>query len=82
MFKEYLTRLIDEYVQDFWPTLLRGRKEEDHLFPGLRDGAKGKISFSVQITKRIYKATGLKMTVRHSGAAAGAIILKNRPGEF
>ena len=81
VFKEYLTRLIDEYVQDFWPTLLRGRKE-DHLFPGLREGAKGKISFSVQITTRIYKATGLKMTVHQFRHAAGAIILKNRPGEF
>jgi integrase len=81
VFKEYLTRLIDEYVHDFWPTLLRGRKE-DYLFPGLREGAKGKISFSVQITKRIYKATGLKMTVHQFRHAAGAIILKNRPGEF
>ena len=81
VFKGYLTRLIDEYVHDFWPTLLRGRKE-DYLFPGLSDGAKGKISFSVQITKRIYKATGLKMTVHQFRHAAGAIILKNRPGEF
>ena len=81
VFKEYLTRLIDEYVQDFWPTLLRGRKE-DYLFPGLREGAKGKISFSVQISKRIYRATGLKMTVHQFRHAAGAIILKNRPGEF
>jgi integrase len=81
VFKEYLTRIIDEYVHDYWPTLLRGRKE-DYLFPGLRDGAKGKISFSVQITKRIYKATGLKMTVHQFRHAAGAIILKNRPGEF
>jgi hypothetical protein len=81
VFKEYLTRLIDEYVHDYWPTLLRGRKQ-DYLFPGLRDGAKGKISFSVQITKRIYSATGLKMTVHQFRHAAGAIILKNRPGEF
>jgi len=81
VFKEYLTRLIDEYLRDYWPTLLRGRKE-DYLFPGFRDGAKGKISFSVQISKRIYKATGLKMTVHQFRHAAGVIILKNRPGEF
>ena len=81
VFKEYLTRLIDEYVQDFWPTLLRGRKE-DYLFPGLRKGAKGKVSFSGQISKRIYKATGLRMTVHQFRHAAGAIILKNRPGQF
>jgi integrase len=81
VFKEYLTELIDEYLQDFWPALLRGRKE-DYLFPGLREGAKGKISFSVQISKHIYNATGLKMTVHQFRHAAGAIILRNRPGEF
>jgi hypothetical protein len=81
VFKDYLTELIDEYMQDFWPTLLRGRKE-DYLFPGLREGAKGKVSFSVEISKSIYKATGLKMTVHQFRHAAGAIILKNRPGEF
>jgi len=81
VFKSYLTQLIDEYVRDFWPALLRGRKE-DYLFPGLRKGAKGKLSFSGQISKHIYKATGLKMTVHQFRHAAGAIILKNRPGEF
>ena len=80
VFKEYLTRLIDEYVRDFWPTLLRGRNE-DYLFPGLWTGAKGKVSFSGQISGRIYKATGLQMTVHQFRHAAGAIILKNRPGE-
>jgi hypothetical protein len=79
--KEYLTELIDEYVQDFWPTLLRGRKE-DYLFPGWHKGAKGKVSFSVEISRYIYKATGLKMTVHQFRHAAGALILKNRPGEF
>jgi integrase len=81
VFKPYLTQLTDEYVQDFWPTLLRGR-QEDYLFPGLRKGAKGKVSFSGQISGRIYKATGLQMTVHQFRHAAGAIILKNRPGEF
>ena len=76
VFKEYLTRLIDEYVQDFWPTLLRGRKEA-YLFSGLLKGAKGKVSFSGQISKRIYKATGLQMTVHQFRHAAGAIILKS-----
>ena len=78
VFKDYLTELIDEYVQDLWPTLLRGRKE-DYLFPGLREGAKGKVSFSVEISKSIYKATGLKMTVHQFRHAAGAIILKIGP---
>jgi integrase len=79
--EDYLTKLIDEYVHDFRPTLLRG-SNEDWLFPGQPKGAKGKISFSGQITERIYKSTGLRMTVHQFRHAAGAIILKKRPGEY
>jgi hypothetical protein len=79
--EQHITRLIDEYVNDFRPALLRGRNE-DWLFPGQRSGAKGKVSFSGQITERVYKATGLLMTVHQFRHAAGAIILKRRPGEY
>jgi integrase len=79
--ERYLTRLIDEYVHDFRPTLLRGRNE-DYLFPGQREGAKGKTSFSGQIIGRIYRATGLNMTVHQFRHAAGAVVLKQRPGEY
>ena len=79
--EEYLTELIDEYVHDFRPALLRG-SNEDWLFPGQRKGAKGKISFSGQITERVHKATGVQMTVHQFRHAAGAIILKKRPGEY
>jgi hypothetical protein len=79
--EQHITRLIDEYVHHFRPALLRGRNE-DWLFPGQRSGAKGKISFSGQITERIFKATGLRMTVHQFRHAAGAIILKRRPGEY
>jgi Phage integrase family len=77
----YLTRLIDEYVFDFRPALLRG-SNEGWLFPGQRGGAKGKISFGGQIGDRILKATGLRMTVHQFRHAAGALILKKRPGEY
>jgi hypothetical protein len=76
-----LSRLIDEYVHEFRPILLRGRNE-DWLFPGRRAGAKGKISFSGQITERIYKGTGLRMTAHQFRHAAGALILRRRPGEY
>jgi integrase len=79
--EQCLTRLIDEYVHDFRPTLLRGRNE-DWLFPGQRSGAKGKISFSGQITDRIYKGTGLRMTVHQFRHAAGALVLARRPSEY
>jgi hypothetical protein len=80
-FERYLTQLIDEYVHDFRPTLLRGRND-DYLFPGQREGSKEKISFSSQIVGRIYKSTGLKMTVHQFRHAAGAVILKQRPDEY
>jgi site-specific recombinase XerD len=76
-----LTDLIDEYVHEMRPTLLRGRNE-DWLFPGQRDGAKRKTGFSGQITQRIQKATGLRITVHQFRHAAGAIILQNRPGDY
>jgi integrase len=78
---EHVTALIDEYVHDFRPRLLRGRNE-DWLFPGQRQGAKGKISFSGQIATRIFKAAGLRMTVHQFRHAAGALILWRRPGEY
>lgn len=77
----FVTEIIDEYVHNFRPQLLRGRNE-DWLFPGQRAGAKGKISFSGQITKRIQKLLGLRITVHQFRHAAGAIILKHRPGEY
>jgi integrase-like protein len=79
--ERYLTELIDEYVHDSRPALLRGRNE-DWLFPGQAGGAKGKTCLSGQITERIYKATGLRMTVHQFRHAAGAIILQRRPGEY
>jgi integrase len=79
--KDHVSQLIEEYVHDFRPSLLRGRNE-DWLFPGQQAGHKGKISFSGQITKRIYQATGLRMTVHQFRHAAGALILKHRPGEY
>jgi integrase len=77
----YVTKLIDEYVHDFRPALLRGRNE-DFLFPGLRRGAKGKVAFSGQITKLVWKHTGLRITAHQFRHAAGALILKKRPGEY
>jgi hypothetical protein len=78
---QHLTRLIDEYVHNFRPTLLRGRND-DWLFPGQRGGAKACILFSGQITNRIYQATGLRITVHQFRHAAGALILQYRPGEY
>jgi len=79
--ERYLTRIIDVYVHDLRPILLGGRND-DWLFPGQPGGAKSNTLFSGQITQRIYQAAGLRMTVHQFRHAAGALILKSRPGEY
>jgi integrase len=80
-FDEDLTGLIDEYIHDFRPTLLR-RSNAGWLFPGVAGEPKTANMFSTQITERIQKATGLRMTVHQFRHACGAIYLKHRPGEY
>jgi integrase len=77
----YLTRMIDEYVHDFRPILLRNRRDES-LFPGQHRGGKSGTLLSGQITERIFKATGLRVTAHQFRHAAGALILQSRPGEY
>jgi hypothetical protein len=78
---EIVTKTINEYVHDFRPTLMRG-SNADWLFPGESGEHKEKISFSTQIVDRIEKSTGLRITVHQFRHAAGALILKHRPGEY
>jgi integrase len=78
---EMVTTIINEYVHDFRPALMRGGNA-DWLFPGESGGHKEKISFSTQIVDRVEKSTGLRITVHQFRHAAGALILKHRPGEY
>lgn len=81
-FDQPLTDLIDEYVQEFRPALLRGANTS-WLFPGQQNNApKTKIGFSLQITRRIQKAIGLRITVHQFRHAAATIYLKHRPGDY
>ena len=48
----------------------------------MRSGAKGKVSFSGQISKRVLKLTGLRITAHQFRHAAGAIILQEQPGNY
>jgi hypothetical protein len=79
--EDHITPLIDKYVHEFRPVLLRGR-DEDVLFPGLRAGAKGKITFGTQLTDRILKHTGLRITAHQFRHAAAALILQRHPGNY
>jgi site-specific recombinase XerD len=80
-FGEALTRLIDEYIHDFRPVLLR-RSNTAWLFPGVAGEPKTANMFSTQITERIQKATGLRITVHQFRHACAAIYLRHRPGEY
>ncbi len=80
-FDQTLTDLIDEYIHEFWPALLRGANAS-WLFPGEAGQPKHKLLFSQQITVRIQKAIGLRITVHQFRHAAAAIYLKHRPGEY
>lgn len=76
-----VTAFVDEYVHDFRPALVRG-SNADWLFPGVAGEHKEKISFSTQIVDRVQNSTGLRITVHQFRHAAGALILKHRPGEY
>ena len=80
-FDDYLTDLIDEYVQEYRPFLLRG-SNGDWLFPGTNGGSKDPHLFGIQITERIQKATGLRITIHQFRHAAAAIYLKYHPGDY
>jgi integrase len=80
-FDEALTRLIDEYIHDFRPTLVRGSNAA-WLFPGVASEPKTANMFSTQITERIQNATGLRITVHQFRHASAAIYLKHFPGQY
>ena len=80
-FDEELTALIDEYVHEFRSYLLRG-SNETWLFPGEAGGCKDAKTFSGQITERVEKATGLRITVHQFRHAAAAMWLKHKPGDY
>jgi site-specific recombinase XerD len=80
-FDEPLTNLIDEYIHEFRPTLLRG-SNVNWLFPGESGEPKNGLLFSKQITERIQKAVGLRITVHQFRHAAAAIYLKHHPGDY
>ena len=81
VFDAELTELIDDYIHNHLHVLLRG-SNEPWLFPGMSGGHKGLATLSGQITKRIQKATGLRLTVHQFRHAAAALILRAKPGNY
>jgi integrase len=81
VFDAELTELIDDYIDNHLHALLRG-SNEPWLFPSMDGGHKGLATLSSQITKRIHRATGLRVTVHQFRHAAAALILRARPGNY
>ena len=78
---EYVTAVIDEYIHDFRPAVMRG-SNQDWLFPGTDGGSKHAHLFGIQITERIQKVTGLRITLHQYRHAAAAVYLKHHPGDY
>ena len=76
-----LSALIDEYINDYRPTLLRGSNGL-WLFPGQKCKIKTSRTLSLQITERVITATGLRITAHQFRHAAAAIFLKHHPGRY
>ena len=75
------TRLIDTYVREHRPVLMRGRNH-DYLFPGEDHDQKASQTLGEQISGRLWKAIGLKITPHQFRHAAAAIILRKHPGNY
>jgi integrase len=78
---DFVTAVIDEYVHDYCPVLMRGRTE-DWLFPGETGGFKDAHFLGIQVTERIQKVTGLRITLHQYRHAAAAVYLKEHPGDY
>jgi integrase len=58
------------------------RAENPWLFPGESGKPKTSNTFGLQLTDRIWKAVGLRITAHQFRHAAATIYLKQRPGEY
>jgi integrase len=80
-FDEKTTALIDEYICQHRPHLMR-RFNHDWLFAGEAQGPKTIKTLSEQISGRLWKELGLEVTPHQFRHAAAYIILKADPGNY
>jgi integrase len=78
---EKLTSLIEEYLFEHRPALLRGH-HKDWLFPGENGTSKNAPVLSEQITAAVVNATGLRVRAHQFRHAAAALILRKEPGNY
>jgi integrase len=78
-----ITKFIELYIRDFRPVVVRG-SNTSLLFPGGKGDGKNKLAstLSDQITRKIDKELGLRITGHQFRHAAAAIILKKEQGNY
>lgn len=79
--KASLTALIEEYVHQHRPVLLRGTNER-WLFPGEGGSFKTPNMFGEQITDAVERRVGIRVTAHQYRHAAAALILRAEPGNY
>jgi integrase len=75
------TAMIDDYIAYHRPTLLRGA-DHHFLFPGEGKNRKLTRGFGEQISERLHKELGVRITPHQFRHAAAAIMLKHDPGNY
>ena len=80
-FDDDVTALIEEYIHQYRPHLMRGTAST-YLFPGESGKPKTANMFSGQITDRVEDATGLRLTVHQFRHAAAATYLRHNAGAY
>jgi len=80
-FDQDTTAIIDEYIHQHRPQLMRGFNH-DYLFPGEAHGPKLTKTLSKQISDRLWKELGLKITPHQFRHAAAYIMLNADPGNY
>jgi site-specific recombinase XerD len=72
--------ILSWYVREYRPVLLK--QPTDALFPGAGTGPKSSGALATQISKTVFKYTGLKVNVHLFRHAGGKIFLDARPGQY
>ena len=80
-FDEKLTALLDLYISDFRPHLMKS-SNHDFLFPGRFGSARQIAALSARIGETVCKAVGIRVTAHQFRHAAAAFILRKRPGNY
>jgi len=73
-------RLLDLYLERFHPILTDMRS--CYLFPGATEGPKGRELLGDQISKRVFKATGLRVNLHLFRHIAAKLYLDRHPGGY